>query len=191
MIRRPPRSTLFPYTTLFRSPTPRRLTGITLPPSPALSRVRDAQLRERLRRAALPLGDERVADVAQVLHAQLARVESRSREIAEAVEEGDARRVLGLRLLKPCDIVQQRGAVGVGTGEEGLAEAVVALVIEPGQAPANRRLQVRIVAQHEVHELGDAGVGGAPRALVLGDDEIDEEAHGLPFAGREVLRLVG
>src|SRR5204862_239067 len=84
-------------------PTPRRLTGITLPPSPALSRVRDAQLRERLRRAALPLGDERVADVAQVLHAQLARVESRSREIAEAVEEGDARRVLGLRLLRPCD----------------------------------------------------------------------------------------
>src|SRR6266508_3410408 len=27
MIRRPPRSTLFPYTTLFRSPTPPRATG--------------------------------------------------------------------------------------------------------------------------------------------------------------------
>src|SRR5207247_4194889 len=134
-------------------PTPRRLTGITLPPSPALSRVRDAQLRERLRRAALPLGDERVADVAQVLHAQLARVESRSREIAEAVEEGDARRVLGLRLLRPCDIVQQRGEVGVGTGEEGMAVAVVALVIDPGEATANRRQQVRYIAQQHSHEL--------------------------------------
>src|SRR5256885_7007461 len=28
MIRRPPRSTLFPYTTLFRSPNPRRLDGV-------------------------------------------------------------------------------------------------------------------------------------------------------------------
>src|SRR5207253_5336960 len=109
-------------------PTPRRLTGITLAPSPALSRVRDAQLRERLRGTALPLGDERVADVAQVLHAQLAREEPRSREIAEAVEAGDARRVLSLRLLGPGDVVQQRGPFGVGAGDERLAVAVVALV---------------------------------------------------------------
>src|SRR5258706_1494850 len=35
MIRRPPRSTLFPYTTLFRSssPTPRRCSNCTLPAS--------------------------------------------------------------------------------------------------------------------------------------------------------------
>src|SRR5256885_10979366 len=35
MIRRPPRSTLFPYTTLFRSPL---LRPLRLPPSPALPR---------------------------------------------------------------------------------------------------------------------------------------------------------
>src|SRR2546426_6115833 len=34
MIRRPPRSTLFPYTTLFRSPLFRRLTAADLPGHP-------------------------------------------------------------------------------------------------------------------------------------------------------------
>src|SRR3712207_7166244 len=33
MIRRPPRSTLFPYTTLFRSPEPAPVTSATLPSS--------------------------------------------------------------------------------------------------------------------------------------------------------------
>src|SRR5207249_4367266 len=180
------------------NPTPSRLSGITLPPSPftafspspASSPVTHSQFRERLRGTALPLGDERVADVAQVLHAQLAREEPRSREIAEAVEAGDARRVLSLRLLGPGDVVQQRGPFGVGAGDERLAVAVVALVIEPGQAAANRRLQVRIVAQHEVHELGHAGVGRASRALVFGDDEVHEQAHRLPFVRGEVLRIV-
>src|SRR3712207_7904614 len=39
MIRRPPRSTLFPYTTLFRSPAVRRLPPVWLPPSSSM-RVR-------------------------------------------------------------------------------------------------------------------------------------------------------
>src|SRR3712207_6941056 len=34
MIRRPPRSTLFPYTTLFRSSTPRLLSRVDAEPSP-------------------------------------------------------------------------------------------------------------------------------------------------------------
>src|SRR2546422_7429021 len=34
MIRRPPRSTLFPYTTLFRSQTPRSWAGSSAPPPP-------------------------------------------------------------------------------------------------------------------------------------------------------------
>src|SRR2546422_6990184 len=37
MIRRPPRSTLFPYTTLFRSRTPRRTSRPLPPPAPAAS----------------------------------------------------------------------------------------------------------------------------------------------------------
>src|SRR5260370_30694371 len=39
MIRRPPRSTLFPYTTLFRSPSSRRFPGCRgRPPPPAAAR---------------------------------------------------------------------------------------------------------------------------------------------------------
>src|SRR5437588_6978848 len=46
MIRRPPRSTLFPYTTLFRSSQPR------CPASPDRARRRDARRRGRCRRSA-------------------------------------------------------------------------------------------------------------------------------------------
>src|SRR3712207_7420614 len=50
MIRRPPRSTLFPYTTLFRSPARREAPGVRGPPArPA----REGQ-RVRGREAALP-----------------------------------------------------------------------------------------------------------------------------------------
>src|SRR5690348_17806526 len=43
MIRRPPRSTLFPYTTLFRSPPPPmpRAPGRSIPPRPRRPRARD------------------------------------------------------------------------------------------------------------------------------------------------------
>src|SRR6266540_1210536 len=145
------------------NPTPSRLPAIPSPVSRFPSvRVADAQFGERLGRAALPLGDESVADVAQVLHAQLAREEARRCEVAETVEEGDARRVLGLRLLRPGDIVQQRGPLAVGARQERLPPAVVALVVEPGQPATHGGLEVRVVAQHEVHELGHPGVGGAP-----------------------------
>src|SRR2546429_7094014 len=39
MIRRPPRSTLFPYTTLFRTLAPRHVTGMALVKTPAGSAV--------------------------------------------------------------------------------------------------------------------------------------------------------
>src|SRR2546430_13459849 len=39
MIRRPPRSTLFPYTTLFRSPMPAAGTGFAAQPSPNPGRI--------------------------------------------------------------------------------------------------------------------------------------------------------
>src|SRR2546421_1981584 len=57
MIRRPPRSTLFPYTTLFRSP----LNVIAGPPAPAIPElerlgVRRASLGPRVIQAALGLG---------------------------------------------------------------------------------------------------------------------------------------
>src|SRR3712207_7637272 len=45
MIRRPPRSTLFPYTTLFRSPLPRPWRAASLPP--AVERAARAILQPR------------------------------------------------------------------------------------------------------------------------------------------------
>src|SRR3712207_8972292 len=59
MIRRPPRSTLFPYTTLFRS-LRRRLAGALLLPSPEdLVRERPVVLRAR---AARVVGRDRLAE---------------------------------------------------------------------------------------------------------------------------------
>src|SRR6267378_2952521 len=48
MIRRPPRSTLFPYTTLFRSPRPRRIRPGTSPSGPARRRSRRDRKSTRL-----------------------------------------------------------------------------------------------------------------------------------------------
>src|ERR1700739_1612268 len=89
-------------------------------------RVAHAELVQRLWRAALPLGDERVADVTQVLHAQLAREEARGREVPEAVEEGDAGGMPERGLLGPRDVVQQGGPLGITRCDEGLAPAIVA-----------------------------------------------------------------
>src|SRR2546425_9761258 len=44
MIRRPPRSTLFPYTTLFRSNTRNKKRRFTVPPTHSLSAIERAQL---------------------------------------------------------------------------------------------------------------------------------------------------
>src|SRR3989442_13601831 len=47
MIRRPPRSTLFPYTTLFRSCSSRRCSGTSRAPSPGPSVTRPGSSRRR------------------------------------------------------------------------------------------------------------------------------------------------
>src|SRR5436190_13794749 len=46
MIRRPPRSTLFPYTTLFRSPPPRRRSRVAPRPSSAAAPARERRSEE-------------------------------------------------------------------------------------------------------------------------------------------------
>src|SRR5207247_3373788 len=74
--------------------------------------------------------------------------------------------------------------------DEGLAVAVGALVVEPGEPAPHGGLQIRVVAEHEVHEFRHAGLGGAARALILGNDEVHEQAYRVPLVGRELLRLV-
>src|SRR2546430_11990089 len=71
MIRRPPRSTLFPYTTLFRSPRhARRAAGRTPPPSPARDRESTREPARRVRfpgfagaRAATPRSEEHSSEL--------------------------------------------------------------------------------------------------------------------------------
>src|SRR2546427_2220501 len=59
MIRRPPRSTLFPYTTLFRSPAP----GLCRPARPGLSRARPAAYPEPNRIQPLPRSEEHTSEL--------------------------------------------------------------------------------------------------------------------------------
>src|SRR5256884_9932032 len=69
MIRRPPRSTLFPYTTLFRSARvdePFRLTVSGLPPGEPVTiraATRDGELREWASYATFLAGDDGTVDV--------------------------------------------------------------------------------------------------------------------------------
>src|ERR1019366_9643003 len=63
----------------------------------------------------LPLHHPGISDIADVLHAHLAREKSARREIAHAVEELHARAHLRLRLGGPRDLVEHRAALGVRT----------------------------------------------------------------------------
>src|SRR2546430_4242067 len=65
MIRRPPRSTLFPYTTLFRS------LAASAPAHPALSSLRRPAARKRARRAARSRRRRASPERADALHDEL------------------------------------------------------------------------------------------------------------------------
>src|SRR5438309_8561714 len=69
-------------------------------------RVRDTELFQRRRRAAVPVGIHCIADVAQVLHAHTARPESRRREVAKAIEKLNAIGHSRGRTRRPRDVVQ-------------------------------------------------------------------------------------
>src|SRR3712207_8935279 len=81
MIRRPPRSTLFPYTTLFRSVIGRRSDGVE---RAAFGRAYEAELTERLVTSASYLpGLELVAEVGGTVggHALFTRSEEHTSEL--------------------------------------------------------------------------------------------------------------
>src|SRR3989475_13117399 len=84
MIRRPPRSTLFPYTTLFRSPKPRhhgaqrRETGE--PQGPAGPRSDPREARQRAQRHNPQVGNDPAADL-------VAREGPREQPVADGIEQ--------------------------------------------------------------------------------------------------------
>src|SRR5690606_40458811 len=71
--------------------------------------VGDAEVLERLVRAAVPLRHDGVAHVAQILDADLRGPESRGDEIAEPVEECHTRLHRLRRARRPRNVIQDRG----------------------------------------------------------------------------------
>src|SRR3712207_7481759 len=91
MIRRPPRSTLFPYTTLFRSPVPKSL----------------------LARTVFPLGEYRKSEVREIAeeHGLAVAYTPESQDIC-FIPDGDYRRFVRKKVdAEPGDVVDRGGAV--------------------------------------------------------------------------------
>src|SRR3712207_8674565 len=89
MIRRPPRSTLFPYTTLFRSP-------LVHPPHERLDRARRPE-RERPR-GVVARGEHEPVEQRLDLHALVARQDPDARRSEEHTSELQSRQYLACRL---------------------------------------------------------------------------------------------
>src|SRR5262245_4445065 len=158
------------------------------------SRLLEPEALQHLGRTALPLGDEGVALILEILDPHLAAPEARGGEVTEVGEEAGAGLHLGPCLLRPGDVVQDRPARGVVALHEGLVEAVCALVVQPGQPAAHRGLPtlplslgLERIHHDEVHELGHAGVRRAARALVLRDHDVRQHPHRLVLVGGEEL----
>src|SRR3712207_6101480 len=91
MIRRPPRSTLFPYTTLFRSPVPKQL----------------------LARTVFPLGEYRKTEVRKIAenHGLAVAYTPESQDIC-FIPDGDYRRFIRKKAeARPGDVVDRDGRV--------------------------------------------------------------------------------
>src|SRR5689334_7580835 len=155
-----------PSTSPSRTPVQPSMWNFALKPEPmkptpsrvmfrCVSLVADPKLLQCFRRTAVPRGQRDVALVLHVLPAHLRRKESRGREIAKAAEEDHAVVHLGPSLLGPGNVVQHLPALRVGRADERLAEAMLALVVEPREpAPHLRPARVRrlLVGHEEVDE---------------------------------------
>src|SRR5690242_2185851 len=98
-----------------------------------------AELRQYLGWATLPLRHDLVAQVAEILHAHLAREEARRRHVAHPAEERDAMAEFGFRLRRPGDVVEDLTTLRIGRCEERLAgsEATRALAVQPREPAAD------------------------------------------------------
>ena len=100
---------------------------------------RDAELLQRFVRTSLPFRHHDVAHVLEIGHAHLARQEPGRGEVAEAVEERDAVRELGLRLLPAtrCRRARRCAAAAVQSRNR-LSKRSSHSQVDPGQAAAHR-----------------------------------------------------
>src|SRR3954465_6289398 len=154
-------------------------------------RVTDTELAERLGWAAVPIWREDVAHVPEIFHSHLARPEAGRREVAKPVEEADAIGHPGRSARGPGDVVENCFALGLARLSERLAETRTRLGVEPRETVAHPLLHSGPVLHGEVHEPGNARVGGAARPFVPGNDHVGENSHRPIFGGGEKLRRVG
>src|SRR5256886_11239829 len=161
MIRRPPRSTLFPYTTLFRSPASTRETqGLTLPA--ALQSV------ERALRAQVK-GDVRFDDYSRVLYSTDASIyQILPLGVVIPIDEGDIAAVLRIAADTGTPVLPRGG----GTSLAG--QAVGRAIILDCSKYMNRIQSVDPAARQARVQPGvvqdDLNLAGRPHGLRLGPD---------------------
>src|SRR5262245_1214851 len=138
------------------SVAPRAMAIATMATTSRARRVRllvaDAKFLQGFVGTSIPSSDGAIAQVLQILDADLGRPEAAGGQIAEAIEERHAMRMFRLCLRRPRNIVEHRLPLGVGAVDEDLVVALLALDVEPGQPAAHRDLPRRLVDHHEVHE---------------------------------------
>ena len=147
-----------------------------------ISIVADPQLLQRRIRTSVPSRDRSIADVLQIVDAHPRGPEAaavRSRKL--------------LKNATPCACSRLRARDGhamssstavrsrIGAVEEHLVEPLLAFDVEPREAAAHRDLARRLIDHHEVHELRNAGIGGAAGAFVFRNHDVGEDPHQSEF----------
>src|SRR6188768_4168253 len=99
------------------------------PSARASCRSRQAEVLQHGRRRGTPVQLRDVADVPDILHALIGRVECRRREIAHQREEPGTSEELGLGLRGIADIVADRRLLRIGEASENLPEALLAFEV--------------------------------------------------------------
>src|SRR3712207_1888786 len=181
MIRRPPRSTLFPYTTLFRSPAalggeaPAHLIGVTGPPGAGKSTLLSALTRawrEAGRTVAVLAVDPSSRHSGGALLGDRARIEFDPadgglfiRSMAAGGRLGGlapATRAAAQALAAAFDVVVIE-TVGVGQSETDVADAAdtVAVVVQPGSGDVLQFLKSGIMEIPDVLVVTKADLGTA------------------------------
>src|SRR5262245_45684184 len=135
------------------------------------------------------LGVEAQRRVVELPVADLARVEAHDGELLRAAEEFlpgfFTRPVPGLVRER----LEQRHLLRLARFDERMSKPAAALVVEPGEARAQRLLLLGVVGHHEIDEFGDARFARA-RRIVARNDQLREALDAGIFLAGEILRRV-